>query len=130
MTNLLVENEKNVDTIGESVAIRNDNNPTKWIDEDDDIEEGPGKLVKEENTENIIQGTYFHSILETIPEGFRLDASEYVLNHDIAETLSTKIIPHWNQEQRAEALQQVLVGNEAGCYSEILIKLFKINEHI
>ena len=93
MTNLLVENEQNVDTIGESEAIRNDNIPTKRIVEDDDIEEGPGKLVKEENTENIIQGIHFHSILETIPEGFCLDASEYFLNHDIVETLSTKIIP-------------------------------------
>jgi len=44
--------------------------------------------------------------------------------------LSTKIIPLWNQEKRAEAVQQILTPNQDGTYAEILIKLFKINEHI
>lgn len=126
MTNLLVENEQNADKIGESEAKSNENNPTvNYIGEDDDIE-----LDNEENTENVIQGIHFNTILETLPGEFRLDASEYFLDHNIAETLSTKIIPHWNQEQRAEAVQQVLAGNQNGTYAEILIKLFKINEHI
>ena len=130
MTNLLLENEQNVEKIGESKGTRNGKNPKNRIDGDDDIEDGPGKFEKEENTENIIQGIHFHTILETIPGEFRLDASEYLLDHNITETLSTKIIPHWNQEQRAEAIQQVLAGDHAGSYAEILIKLFKVKEHI
>ena len=131
MTNhLLVENGINLDKIGESEGIRNDNNPTNSIEEDADIENGPGKLDKEENTVNIIQGIHFHTILETIPGEFRLNASEYFLTHNIAETLSTKIIPYWNQEQRGEAVQQVLAGKQDGTFAKILIKLFKINEHI
>ena len=57
MTNILVENELNVDKIRESEGFRNDNNPTDSIDKDDDIEVGLGKLDEEENTENIIEGT-------------------------------------------------------------------------
>ena len=111
MANILVENEQNVENIGESELIRNNNKCAKSIDKDDDIEDSPENSEKEENMENIIQGINFDTILETIPGEFRLDASEYFLTHDIAETLSTKIIPYWNQEQRAEALQQVLAGN-------------------
>ena len=126
LNNLQLEKEQNVEKIGKSEGIRNDNNCANSIDKLDDVDECPETSDKEDSMENI----HFHTISETIPEEFRLDASDYFLNHDIAETLSTKIIPHWNQEQRAEAIQQVLAGDHAGSYAEILIKLFKVKEHI
>ena len=50
MTNILVENELNVDKIRESEGFRNFNNPTDSIDKEDDIVVGPGKLGTKEYT--------------------------------------------------------------------------------
>jgi len=103
----------------------------KSIDKDvNEPEEGPGQPMKRENSENVIQGIHFSSILETIPQEFRLEASEYFRDNNIADTLSTKIFPHWNEKQQSEVIDQILGDSDSGIYANILIKLFKINEHI
>lgn len=136
MTNHILENGQNIEKSRESESCtlekkRNDNESAESIDKDaNEAEEDPGQPKKSEDCENIIQGILFSSIMETIPRKFRSDASEYFRDNDIAATLSTKIIPHWNQEQRIEAVNQVLTGSESGIYANILVKLFNINEHI
>ena len=112
VNNLLLGIETNMEKIGQRKGIRDDNNCASSIDKVDDVEECLETSDKDDNMENI----NFHTILETIPGEFRLDASAHFHAHNIAETLSGKIIPHWTQEQRAEAVQQVLAGDQDGCF--------------
>eukprot|EP00091_Calanus_sinicus_P024769 TRINITY_DN9079_c0_g1_i2.p1 TRINITY_DN9079_c0_g1~~TRINITY_DN9079_c0_g1_i2.p1 ORF type:complete len:106 (-),score=31.03 TRINITY_DN9079_c0_g1_i2:138-425(-) len=65
MTNPILNNEQNVDKIGGSEAIKHEINSTNRFDEDDDMKKDPGKVIKTDNTEKIIQGIHFHTILET-----------------------------------------------------------------
>eukprot|EP00092_Neocalanus_flemingeri_P075615 GFUD01093693.1.p1 GENE.GFUD01093693.1~~GFUD01093693.1.p1 ORF type:complete len:288 (-),score=48.87 GFUD01093693.1:115-957(-) len=136
MTIEILENEQTVEKMRGTQDYsfeKKTNSPDNALSIEKDIsesEEGPRQLKRRADCDIFIQGVSFILILETISRKFRSDASEYFHNTDIADTLSTKIIPHWSKEQRSEAVGQVLSASDSGIYANILVKLFKINEHV
>jgi hypothetical protein len=132
MTNITIEKEDDIENVCEHLKTsypKMARSQSNSIDEDDNEREEPGD---ETDREIIIDGIPFTSILETIPRNYRAEASEYYQLHGIIATLSSCIIPRWDDTQRHEAVHQVLGGGpgDAGIYSDILIKLFKVDEHI
>eukprot|EP00092_Neocalanus_flemingeri_P009888 GFUD01010657.1.p1 GENE.GFUD01010657.1~~GFUD01010657.1.p1 ORF type:complete len:283 (+),score=50.90 GFUD01010657.1:133-981(+) len=126
-----IENGQNDEKMGESQAQRFSIENAETFDKDvNEAEESSQQRNKREVCEQIIQGIQFGQVLETIPGEFHSEASEYFHDNDIADTLVTKIIPHWTEEQQSEALCQLLDDNDSGIYADILVKLFKTNEHI
>jgi len=69
-------------------------------------------------------------ILDTIPKECRKEARFSFETNGLVETLSTKVFPNWNEDQRREGIEGVLSGDEKNIYAKILIDLFNVQEHI
>jgi len=128
MTNIIIENEKdtekdNCDIIYEKKVIGS---------KDSEKTADPGQHDDELYTHIIVDGIDFNRVLKTIPRKLRQDAAEYLETNGVIDTISSKIIPYWDDNTRSEALRQVLGdrGTDVGIYAIILINIFKVEEHI
>jgi len=133
MKNNILENIEDVEKIGENEVEFNDRKLDESNTSDDnETGEDPGQPEENSTTEKMMEGISLRAILNTIPRQFRQEASEYFQSNGIVATLSTQIIPRWGDSQRSEAVEQVLggSGDDAAIYAAILIKLFKVDEHI
>jgi len=132
MTNITIEKEDDIENICEHLKTSYQKMASTYSDSIDEDDNETGEAHDETDGDIIIDGIPFKSILETIPRKYRGEASKYYHAHGIIATLSSCILPRWDQTQRHEAVRQVLGGEarDAGIYSDILIKLFKVDEHI
>merc|ERR1711872_114399 len=85
----------------------------------------PGQHDDELYTHIIVDGIDFNRVLKTIPRILRQDAAEYLETNGVIDTISSKIIPSWDDNTQSEALRQVL-GDKVGIYAIILINMFKV----
>jgi len=127
MTNVVIENEKNIENICENIE---NNYEQNTISEDYEEMVDPGQPDDERFTDRIVDGIDFDLVLRTIPRKFRREASEYLDVNGAIDTISSKIIPCWDDKQRSEAVKEVLGDGVEGIHAKILINIFKVNEHI
>jgi len=127
MTNMVIENEKNIENMCENIE---NNYEQNTITEDYEKMEDPGQPDDEKFTDRIVDGIDFNLVLRTIPRKFRREASEYLEVNGAVDTISSKIIPLWDDKQRSEAVKEVLGDSDEGIYAKILINIFKVDEHI
>jgi len=124
MRNSVIQNQMNI----EKIDISYENAITKPEDcgKMDDL----GKPDDETFTNKIVDGIDFNLVLRTIPNKFRREASENLEVNGVIDTISSKIIPRWDDKQRSEAVKEVLGDDGEGIYAKILLNIFKVNEHI
>jgi len=123
---MVIEKEKDIENICENI----EHNYETTINADCEKLKNPEQPVDETFTDKIVDGIDFNLVLKTIRRKFRREAAEYFEVNGAIDTISSKIIPHWDDEQRSEAVKEVLEDGDKGIYSKILINIFKVNEHL
>jgi len=119
MRNSVIQNQIDIENINYENALTESENHGKMDD--------PGQPTF---TNKIVDGIDLNLVLRTIPRKFRKEASENLEVNGVIDTISSKIIPRWDDKQRSEAVKEVLGDDGEGIYAKILLNIFKVNEHI
>jgi len=122
MRNSVIQNQIDIENINYENALTESEDHGKMDD--------PGQPDDETFTNKIVDGIDFNLVLGTIPRKFRREASENLEVNGVIDTISSKIIPRWDDKQRSEAVKEVLGDDGEGIYAKILLNIFKVNEHI
>merc|ERR1712013_268085 len=122
MRNSVIQNQIDIENINYENALTESEDYGKM--------DNPGQPDDETFTNKIVDGIDFNLVLRTIPNKFRREASENLEVNGVIDTISSKIIPRWDDKQRSEAVKKVLGDDGEGIYAKILLNIFKVNEHI